>query len=179
MSHLPARRETRWSTCTLTGEPLTEPLAADFLGSLYNRWGARCLLMFSPSVALGPPHDHPHASVQGGRAGVFAGPQRRLRRRAGGGARGVPPGSSLGLQRCTHTWTPSRAIYLWHCKALVIGAWLSSSSIGSQERCRVSLWLGKLSVVDAMHEECSRQQPQGGPPSQGAARVLSMHNPKP
>lgn len=30
-------RETRWSTCTLSGQPLAEPVAADFLGSLYNR----------------------------------------------------------------------------------------------------------------------------------------------
>ena len=31
------RRETKWSTCTLTGQPLADPIAADYLGSLYNR----------------------------------------------------------------------------------------------------------------------------------------------
>ena len=30
-------RETQWSTCTLSGQPLREPVVADFLGSLYNR----------------------------------------------------------------------------------------------------------------------------------------------
>lgn len=30
-------RQTKWSTCALSGQPLQPPLAADMLGSLYNR----------------------------------------------------------------------------------------------------------------------------------------------
>ena len=30
-------RQTKWSTCTLSGQPLQPPLAADMLGSLYNK----------------------------------------------------------------------------------------------------------------------------------------------
>ena len=32
-----ARREVRWSTCALTGQPLAPPIAADWLGNLFNR----------------------------------------------------------------------------------------------------------------------------------------------
>ena len=32
-----AERRVRWSTCTLSGEPLAPPIVADYLGSLYNR----------------------------------------------------------------------------------------------------------------------------------------------
>lgn len=29
-------RHTKWSTCTLSGQPLAAPIAADWLGRLYN-----------------------------------------------------------------------------------------------------------------------------------------------
>lgn len=30
-------RQTRWSTCHISGQPLEVPIAADFLGTLYNK----------------------------------------------------------------------------------------------------------------------------------------------
>ena len=30
-------RDTKWTTCTLSGAPLAEPVVADLLGSLYNK----------------------------------------------------------------------------------------------------------------------------------------------
>ncbi len=35
-----ARRAVRWSTCALTGQPLAAPIAADWLGNLFNRAAA-------------------------------------------------------------------------------------------------------------------------------------------
>ena len=35
-----ARRAVRWSTCALTGQPLAPPIAADWLGNLFNRAAA-------------------------------------------------------------------------------------------------------------------------------------------
>lgn len=32
-----AERRVRWSTCSLSGEPLAAPIVADYLGALYNR----------------------------------------------------------------------------------------------------------------------------------------------
>ena len=114
-----------------------------------------------------------------GRSGVFADEQAEVRRE---GSRLV---STLGLQRCAHAhWMPGRTICHRPCTALAVGARLSGSSMSApHERCKVSSWLGR-SCLPTVHATRTRSAQHaaaslGGPPSQGAACVLSMRNPGP
>lgn len=56
-----ARRAVRWSTCALTGQPLAHPIAADWLGNLFNRDAALEFLLgraaiFTDDAAQVRPH---------------------------------------------------------------------------------------------------------------------------
>lgn len=53
-----AHRHTKWTTCALSGQPLAVPIAADWLGRLYNR-EVGCVLVLQPVhwlITLSP-HD--------------------------------------------------------------------------------------------------------------------------
>ncbi|KAK9797356.1 hypothetical protein WJX73_001887 [Symbiochloris irregularis] len=55
-------RAARWSTCTLTGEPLREPVAADFLGSLYNKEALLEFLLVRAGVVVSEEAQHRYAN---------------------------------------------------------------------------------------------------------------------
>ncbi|KAK9815355.1 hypothetical protein WJX72_002239 [[Myrmecia] bisecta] len=63
-------RAVKWSTCTLTGQPLKRPVAADYLGSLYNREAVIEFLLARTGVFVDDRAQHRYLNQQ--RASGFA-----------------------------------------------------------------------------------------------------------